>query len=470
MNTDKRRMRFIAVLLVIVMMICTAACSGSDTEEREGRDKKKNEKVTPTDAPDTPSPTEAQKDPTPTESQPEATPTPEPTKLTIWTDVPEYDAYYVPFQKAFAEMQKRYPDILVQVESMYSDSYKTKVRAAGEYGALPDIFLVNPNADYQEMVRNGLLCNMDDASLAYGEKLPETMRKAFFVGGKSYAVPCEMNCVVMFANMDLLAQVGYTEVPMTWDEMLECCDKLVAAGIRPFGCAGYEQWCVSEYLEFLMLRLGGRQMLEDIYYNGATWKNKAIADAVDLFLEMVEKEYFSPHMFSMDNDEVKQRFMNGEYAFYVNGTWNVYEFEYMDNYRIQAVPFPGFGNGMSSINEYIGGPVAGLAVPTASLNQDVAIPYAYELAQLISRYQFLERTIFPVWEIDYDCSDLSDMRRNLAQTLLDAEGFIYFGDSALPIEEASAYLMEIVNITTQGSYYEGYNGADFVEDLARTIR
>ena len=470
MNTDKRLMRFIAVLLVVVMMICAAACSGSDPEEREGRDKKKNEKVTPTDAPDTPTPTDAQKDPTPTESLPEATPTPEPTTLTIWTDVPETDAYYIPFQKAFAEMQKRYPDIFVQVASMYSESYKTKVRAASEYGALPDIFLVNPNADYQELVRNGLLCNMDDALLTYGEKLPESMRKAFSVAGKSYAVPCETNCVVMFANMDLLAKAGYTEVPMTWDEMLLCCDKLIAAGIRPFGCAGDEQWCISEYLEFLMLRIGGRQMLEDIYYNGATWNNQAIAAAVDLFLEMVEKGYFSPDMFTMHNDEVKQRFMNGEYAFYVNGTWNVYEFEYMDDYRIQAVPFPGFGNGMSSINEYIGGPVAGLAVPTASLNQDVAIPYACELAQLISQYQYLERTIFPVWEIDYADTQLSDMRRDTAQMLLNADGFIYFGDSALPIEEASMYLRELVDVTSQAWYDEGYNGTTFIENMARAIR
>jgi predicted glycoside hydrolase/deacetylase ChbG (UPF0249 family) len=42
-----------------------------------------------------------------------------------------------------------------------------------------------------------------------------------------------MNIVGLFANMELLEQVGYTEIPGTYDEFIACCDKLKAAGIIP---------------------------------------------------------------------------------------------------------------------------------------------------------------------------------------------------------------------------------------------
>ena len=465
MKTNQKTMRLIAVLLVLVMMICASACSGSDVDERQSRE---TGKATPTEKQKDPAPTEGEKDPTPTEGVPEATPTPtpEPVKLTIWVDSAERDFDWQVFDKAVNEMRELHPEILVQLEGMDHYTYETKLSAAVDFGALPDIFLLNPNSRFMEMVKDGLLCNMDDAALVYGNKLPDSMKQSFSVNGKLYAAPCETSSILMFANMEVLSKIGYTEVPATWDEFLKCCDELAAAGITPCGCSGREQWCMTEYLEYIMLRTGGRDMLYDIYYNGATWNNNTIADAVDLFRNMGQKGYFAYNMYDMNNDTVKQKFLDNEYAFYVNGTWNVEVFENTEDNRIRVVPFPGFGNPESGIGDYIGGAVAALAVPTTSLNAEEAVPYALELSRLISKYQQLTGGLFPVWEIDYDCSNLSEMRRSVAIMLLEANSFIYFADSALSPDDASAYLYAVSKL----SFYDSTDGAEFIKEMSENVR
>lgn len=52
--------------------------------------------------------------------------------------------------------------------------------------------------------------------------------------GKTYALPLSQNYMAIFYNGDIFEQVGITELPTTWDELMAVCDKLVAAGITPF--------------------------------------------------------------------------------------------------------------------------------------------------------------------------------------------------------------------------------------------
>ena len=40
--------------------------------------------------------------------------------------------------------------------------------------------------------------------------------------------------MVVYYNKDLLAKVGFTQAPQTWDEFLSLCHKLKDAGIAPF--------------------------------------------------------------------------------------------------------------------------------------------------------------------------------------------------------------------------------------------
>ena len=165
-----------------------------------------------------------------------------------------------------------------------------------------------------------------------------------------------MNIVGLFANMDLLAEVGYTEVPGTYEEFIACCDALKAKGIIPFGCAGKETWCVTEYLESVIEKSVGADTLNDIFLARDTWNNPEVGAAVDTFQKLVNDGYFDPSGIGLTNDEVKNNFMAGKYAFYMNGTWNCADFAANEEFlpKVKVAEFPVINADKAKLGQLIG--------------------------------------------------------------------------------------------------------------------
>ena len=194
--------------------------------------------------------------------------------LTMWCIATESDSNRHSYEAAIADMQEKYPDINFTWEAIENQSYKTKIKAAVSANEMPDIFFTWSCAFLGDFVEAGKVYCLDDAYENYKSELPEVMMGNSTYDGKHYGVPLTMNIVGLFANMDLLGQVGYTEIPGTYDEFIECCDKLKAAGIIPFGCAGKETWCVTEYLESVIEKSAGADTLNDIFLGRSTWNNQ----------------------------------------------------------------------------------------------------------------------------------------------------------------------------------------------------
>ena len=89
----------------------------------------------------------------------------------------------------------------------------------------------------ETLVDNGVIEDLTDIWNEYiiPAGVPESVAEAFTFDGKIYAAPyCALYTTVIY-NMDCFEQAGITETPETFDEFLDACDKLVAAGITPIG-------------------------------------------------------------------------------------------------------------------------------------------------------------------------------------------------------------------------------------------
>ncbi|MBO7600083.1 MAG: extracellular solute-binding protein, partial [Lachnospiraceae bacterium] len=189
---------------------------------------------------------------TETSTEPAPEPAAEQISLKMWCIATESDSNYPSYVKAIEEVTAAHPEINFEWEATENEAYKTKIKAAAAANELPDIFFTWGGAFLGDFVKADRVYCLDDAYKAFAADLPESMLDNTTYGGKHYGVPLTMNVVGLFANMDMLAEVGYTEVPKTYDELIDCCDKLVAAGKIPFGCSGKETWCVTEYIEPLL--------------------------------------------------------------------------------------------------------------------------------------------------------------------------------------------------------------------------
>ena len=388
----------------------------------------------------------------------------EQTVLKMWCIATESDANRPAYEAAVAAFEEAHPDIKIEWEAFENQSYKTKIKAAmSDPDSLPDIFFTWAGAFLGDFVEAGNVYCLDDAYQAFSDQLPEVMMQNASYGGGHYGVPLTMNIVTLFANMDLLAEAGWDHVPETYEDLVACCDALVEKGITPFGCAGKETWCVTEYLEPIIEKTIGYEALGAIFSGNASWNDPAIATAVGTFQDMINKGYFDPNGMALGNDEVKANFIAGKYAFYQNGSWNCGEVNDAEG-NFQVALFPVMDSEKATYGQVIGGPSDTLAVSASSKNVELAAQAAFELGREICHYGYLTGSGLPAWTPDYDTSAVKPLVAAVADIVANSEGMVLFGDTALSADPANTYL-DYVSLV----YGCEIDGPGFVEGLTADV-
>ncbi|MBR0199766.1 MAG: extracellular solute-binding protein [Oscillospiraceae bacterium] len=388
------------------------------------------------------------------------------TVLKLWCIATESDANRPAYLQAIADYEAAHPGVKIEMEAFENESYKTKIKAAmmgGDTDDLPDIFFSWSGAFLGEFVNAGRVQCLDENFKAYADKIPESMLSTTTYEGKHYGVPTTFNIVAMYANMDMLAEVGWDHVPETYEDLTACCDALVAAGKIPFGCAGKETWCVTEYLEPIIIKTIGYQDLNKIFAGEASWNDPDIAKSVDTLQDMIAKGYFDPNGAALGNDEVKANFLAGKTAFYQNGSWNTGEVAAAE-FKSGVGLFPLMNADRSSYNQTIGGPSDVLAVCSASKNLEAASAAAVELGKEICHYNFLNAVGMPAWAVDYDTSSLPPLLVDIGALVNSCEGLVLFGDTAMAADPAQIYLSYVAQV-----YGGAIDGEGFVAGLTKDI-
>ncbi len=386
------------------------------------------------------------------------------TVLTMWCIATESDANRPAYEQAIAAYEAAHPDVKIEWEAFENESYKTKIKAAMSAGTdLPDIFFTWSGAFLGDFVNAGRVYCVNDTYKNFAGDLPEVMLSNSTYGGDHYAIPLTYNIVTLFANMDLLAEAGWDSVPQTYEDLTACCDALVAKGIVPFGCAGKETWCVTEYLEPIIQKTIGYEALNAIFDGSGSWNDPAIATAVSTFQEMINKGYFDPNGMALGNDEVKANFIAGKTAFYQNGSWNCGEVN--DGVANAAVGlFPVMDASKATYGQVIGGPSDSLAVTASSPNAELAAQAAFEIGKEICHYGYLAGSGLPAWTPDYDTSAVKPLVSAVADIVANSDGMTLFGDTAMNAERTGTYL-DYVSLV----YGCEVDGEGFVSGLTEAI-
>ena len=396
-----------------------------------------------------------------------AAPSGDQTVLKVWGICTESDANRPAYLQAIADYEAAHPDVKIELEAFENESYKTKIKAAmmgGDTEDLPDIFFSWSGGFLGEFVNAGRAYCLDENLAAYSDKLNESMLSTTTYDGKHYGVPTTFNVVAMYANMDLLAEAGWDHVPETYEDLTACCDALLEKGIIPFGCAGKETWCVTEYLEPIIIKSIGYEDLNKIFAGEATWNDPDIAASVTTLQDMINKGYFDPNGAALGNDEVKANFLAGKTAFYQNGSWNTGEVANAD-FTAGVGFFPVLNAERSSYNQTIGGPSDVLAVCATSPNVELAAEVAVELGKEICHYNYLNAVGMPAWTPDYDTSALSPLLVQIGDLVSSCEGLVLFGDTAMAADPAQIYLDYVSQV-----YGGEIDGQGFIDGLTNDLQ
>lgn len=180
----------------------------------------------------------------------------------------------------------------------------------------------------QEWAEQGALNDVQAVATEEGwdEVLPPALADIMKYEGNYVAAPVNIHRVDwMWANPELLAQVGIEEMPTTWDEFNAAADELQSAGITPLAHGG-QPWQDATLFEIVVLGVGGadfyRRALVDLDPDALT------SDTMIASFDQLRKlrGYVDPNFPGRDWNLATAMVMRGEAAFQIMGDWAKGEF------------------------------------------------------------------------------------------------------------------------------------------------
>lgn len=145
-------------------------------------------------------------------------------------------------ETAIEEYKKVAPNVTINYETTQSD-YPTLLKAKINSGDMPDIFASTGGQEIKAYAEYSY--DLSEEPLA--SALTDAAKATMTYEDKLLGIPVISNAFGMMYNPELFAQAGITEVPDTYSELKEACEKLETAGIQPF-TNGFKEWWVYKYV------------------------------------------------------------------------------------------------------------------------------------------------------------------------------------------------------------------------------
>ena len=145
----------------------------------------------------------------------------------------------VTYEKILPKFHERHPDIEIRMRATYEDyeeGTNTILREAVA-GALPDVTMQGLNRQ-AILVEKGIAKSLEpyiarEADFAR-DGYHEAMLELGTFDGEVHGLPFSVSLPVGYYNMETMAKAGYdgTNLPSTWDEVIEACGRLRDAGVN----------------------------------------------------------------------------------------------------------------------------------------------------------------------------------------------------------------------------------------------
>ena len=284
MKHHHRRWR--AISLVTVLALAAAACGDDDTESGAATSDDTASDTTGADATDSTTGSDA------TVPDDGAAADGEPVTISWW-HIQNNDPGLSNWQAMADEFTALHPNVTIDINVLENEAFKAALQTNLQAGDVPDLFQSWGGGGLREQVEAGLVQDITEQSAGFIGNLNPGAVGLYNVDGKQYGVPFNLGMVGFWYNKDLFAQAGIEAPPATWDEFLDVVQTLKDAGITPIAVGAGDKWPAHFYYSYLMVRLGGEDVMNAIAADGNFNVPEVIA-AGDELKRLIDMEPFQP--------------------------------------------------------------------------------------------------------------------------------------------------------------------------------
>ncbi len=292
------------------------------------------------------------------------------------------DALLAGYEALNAAFEAANPGVTIRFEVKSFDALVDTLPLQLSGASVPDVTQVNQGyGSLGQLVGSGLLAPLDDVAQAndwegrQGAALV-ALDGRFSPDGKTmgsgelYGMSATGAWVGLFMNMDIASELGISAPPTSLEEMEEMLAKAKQGGEAGlmFGATdgGEQIWLMAN----LLMAYTSPQTVSDVLNGTDEQLPPQMLQAAETMKAWAEAGYLTDGWAALDSTEVLGMFAKGEGLFALNGSWNIFESDTPESFRL--VPFP-LGSA-DSIAAIATGDLP-WSVPANAKNQDLAKAY-----------------------------------------------------------------------------------------------
>lgn len=241
--------------------------------------------------------------------------------LTYWRH------YYTLEDKAIKELilkfQERYPEIIIEYQSMPFKGYRKKLDTSLYAHTGPDIINIHNSWTYV-FIKSRYIRKIP-LDILSTEKIESDfipLMSSFSMNGEYYGLPIGSGCLALFINKEHLKDTGYNEsaFPRNLEELKQMALKLTrkkGALIKRtgFACGGIESQSWNYLVEGLFRQYGSQIISPD--HTKVLWDSSEGIEAFTWYLSFVTEH----HIFDLALGKPVNLFMEGRASMIIDGNW-----------------------------------------------------------------------------------------------------------------------------------------------------
>ena len=249
--------------------------------------------------------------------------------LEYWCSWNENEPQAQILMQAAADFQKLYPDVTINFTWSGRDNLRSLALAALEAGTQIDC--MDGNVDQYKQFFGDYVVDMTEyMDMTYDFTNGKTYRDCVIPStmalveslfdGKVMAIPYYPQAYIVFCNKNIFDECGITEYPTTWDEFIEVCKTIKAAGYIPITS---DTFYAPSWFGYYLSRLVGDEAVKELAADSSKWAdNPAVLEAAKGMAQLAEVGAFDPNIGANVYPAAQQDMVISEnVAMYINGTW-----------------------------------------------------------------------------------------------------------------------------------------------------
>ncbi|MBN3763214.1 extracellular solute-binding protein [Burkholderia sp. Ac-20365] len=270
------------------------------------------------------------------------------------------------WQSVIDDFKKAHPDIDVKASFVDEEAYK--VQLPGWLSTVaPDVVNWHNGERMAYYARRGLFEDLSGDWKKNGwDNMYASTKESSTYNGKQYAAPTVYYSWGLFYRKDLFQKAGITSEPKTWDQLMDACKKLKAAGITPFAVGGRDAWTLAGWFDYLDLRINGNAFHQKLMAGEVPYTDPRVKKVYTTWKQLLDDKDFIDNSLSYDLDAAQPFLFQGKAAMMLMGTFITGGFPPNVKPNMSYFQFPIIDSNVPTAED---GPVESLHIPAKAKNK-----------------------------------------------------------------------------------------------------